>query len=319
MKKTLIVLMLFAIVPAIAFADGNHITIGLSKLMSHPALDRIEEGIKDYLATTGYRDQIKYNDQNANGELTQAALIAQIFKDADTDLNVAIATPTAQAISNLIQDKPLVYATVTDPDAAGLSDLPYVCGTSDMVPIESHLEILMELKPIKHLGIVYTSGETNAVAVLEKMTALAKEKGIEVISAGVTNSSEVRVAAESIIDRVDAMYVSTDNVVISAIASLSDVCFNHKVPLFSADTTSSYDTDVLIAGGFDYYKSGILTGELIEKVLDGTKPEDIGVQYLSTADLEIYVNLDVAEAIGIEIPENVLSNASIIIKDGSVL
>ena len=179
--------------------------------------------------------------------------------------------------------------------------------------------VCSELKPIKHLGIVYTSGETNAVAVLEKMTALAKEKGIEVISAGVTNSSEVRVAAESIIDRVDAMYVSTDNVVISAIASLSDVCFNHKVPLFSADTTSSYDTDVLIAGGFDYYKSGILTGELIEKVLDGTKPEDIGVQYLSTEDLEIYVNLDVAEAIGIEIPENVLSNASIIIKDGSVL
>ena len=87
----------------------------------------------------------------------------------------------------------------------------------------------------------------------------------------------------------------------------------------SSDTTSSYDTDVLIAGGFDYYKSGILTGELIEKVLDGTKPEDIGVQYLSTEDLEIYVNLDVAEAIGIEIPENVISNASIIIKDGSVL
>lgn len=112
------------------------------------------------------------------------------------------------------------------------------------------------------------------------------------------------------------MYVATDNTVISAITALSDVCIAAKVPLFSADTTSSFDTDVLLAGGFDYYKSGLLTGQLIEKVIKGTKPTEIGMTLLDEASLELYINLDVADKLGITIPEDMKANAAYLIKDG---
>ena len=70
-----------------------------------------------------------------------------------------------------------------------------------------------------------------------------------------------------------------------------------------------------MAGGFDYYQSGRLTGEIIKRVLDGEKPEDIGTVYLDK--LEIYINLDVAEKLGISIPDDILTDAVYIIENGN--
>lgn len=299
------------------YAQKKVYKIGISKLLAHPALDAIEEGIKDYLDSTDYA--FEYDVQNANGEVTAASQIAQVFKDEGTDLNIGIATPTAQALANVCVDTPLIYSSVTDPTAAGLvgKGMENIAGVSDMVPVAAHLSLIMQIVPeLESLGMVYTSGEANGIVLMEAMKAAAEDEGVNLITASVANSSEVRMAAESIIDRVDAVYVATDNTVISAITALSDVCMAHRIPLFSADTTSSYGTDVLLAGGFDYYASGLLTGEIVERYLDGEDLEDIGVVYLDQESLEIYLNMDVASTLGLTIPESISDSAAIIVSDG---
>lgn len=301
------------------YAQNKVYKIGISKLLAHPALDAIEEGIKDYLDSTGYA--FEYDVQNANGEVTAASQIAQVFKDEGTDLNIGIATPTAQALANVCVDTPLIYSSVTDPTAAGLvgKGMENIAGVSDMVPVAAHLSLIMQIVPeLESLGMVYTSGEANGIVLMEAMKAAAEDEGVDLITASVANSSEVRMAAESIIDRVDAVYVATDNTVISAITALSDVCMAHRIPLFSADTTSSYGTDVLLAGGFNYYASGLLTGEIVERYLDGENLEDIGVVYLDQESLEIYLNMDVASALGLTIPETIADSAAIVVSGGRV-
>lgn len=293
--------------------SDENLQIGISKLISHPALDAIEEGIKDYLNENGV--VAAYETQTANGEISTASSIAQLFKTKGKDLVVGIATPTAQALANVFTDIPVVFATVTDPEAAGLMGIENVAGTSDMVPVKEQLNLIERITEAKSIGMVYTSAESNGITLMETMRKACEEKGIELVTASVSNSAEVMMAAQSIIDRVDAMYVSTDNTVISAIASLSEVCSSNNVPLFSSDTTSSFGTEVLMAGGFDYYQSGRLTGEIIKRVLDGEKPEDIGTVYLDK--LEIYINLDVAEKLGISIPDDILTDAVYIIENGS--
>ena len=293
--------------------SDENIQIGISKLISHPALDAIEEGIKDYLNENGI--VAAYETQTANGEISTASSIAQLFKTKGKDLVVGIATPTAQALANVFTDIPVVFATVTDPEAAGLMGIENVAGTSDMVPVKEQLNLIERITGAKSIGMVYTSAESNGITLMETMRKACEEKGIELVTASVSNSAEVMMAAQSIIDRVDAMYVSTDNTVISAIASLSEVCSSNNVPLFSSDTTSSFGTEVLMAGGFDYYQSGRLTGEIIKRVLDGEKPEDVGTVYLDK--LEIYINLDVAEKLGISIPDDIITDAVYIIKNGS--
>ena len=318
--KKFIVLALVVIAAALTavFAQGSpefdgRLQVGISKLMVHPALDSIEQGIKDYLADNNI-DAV-YETQTANGEISTAASIAQLFQTEGKDIVVGIATPTAQALANVFTDTPVVFATVTDPESAGLTGLPNVCGTSDMVPVKEQLRLIEEVTGAKTLGMVYTSSEANGITLMEAMKAACEEAGVELVTASVSNSSEVMMAAQSIIDRVDAMYVSTDNTVISAISALSEVCSDSNVPLFSADTTSSFGTEVILAGGFDYYQSGRLTGEVIKRILDGEKPEDIGTLYLE--NLEIYVNLDTADKLGIEIPTDILESASYVIKDGA--
>lgn len=301
------------------YAQNKVYKIGISKLLAHPALDAIEEGIKDYLDSTGYA--FEYDVQNANGEVTAASQIAQVFKDEGTDLNIGIATPTAQALANVCVDTPLIYSSVTDPTAAGLvgKGMENIAGVSDMVPVAAHLSLIMQIVPeLESLGMVYTSGEANGIVLMEAMKAAAEDEGVDLITASVANSSEVRMAAESIIDRVDAVYVATDNTVISAITALSDVCMAHRIPLFSADTTSSYGTNVLLAGGFDYYASGLMTGEIVERYLDGENLEDIGVVYLDQESLEIYLNMDVASALGLTIPETIADSAAIVVSGGRV-
>ena len=293
--------------------SDENLQIGISKLISHPALDAIEEGIKDYLNENGV--VAAYETQTANGEISTASSIAQLFKTKGKDLVVGIATPTAQALANVFTDIPVVFATVTDPEAAGLMGIENVAGTSDMVPVKEQLNLIERITEAKSIGMVYTSAESNGITLMETMRKACEEKGIELVTASVSNSAEVMMAAQSIIDRVDAMYVSTDNTVISAIASLSEVCSSNNVPLFSSDTTSSFGTEVLMAGGFDYYQSGRLTGEIIKRVLDGEKPEDIGTVYLDK--LEIYINLDVAEKLGISIPDDILTDAVYIIENGN--
>lgn len=293
--------------------SDENIQIGISKLISHPALDAIEEGIKDYLNENGI--VAAYETQTANGEISTASSIAQLFKTKGKDLVVGIATPTAQALANVFTDIPVVFATVTDPEAAGLMGIENVAGTSDMVPVKEQLNLIERITGAKSIGMVYTSAESNGITLMETMRKACEEKGIELVTASVSNSAEVMMAAQSIIDRVDAMYVSTDNTVISAIASLSEVCSSNNVPLFSSDTTSSFGTEVLMAGGFDYYQSGRLTGEIIKRVLDGEKPEDIGTVYLDK--LEIYINLDVAEKLGISIPDDIITDAVYIIENGN--
>ena len=184
----------------------------------------------------------------------------------------------------------------------------------DVVPLQSHFDLIQRLTGARSIGMVYTSGEANGISLMEGMKAVAEENGVEFIAASVATSAEVKVAAASIIDRVDAMYVATDNTVVSAISALSDVCASAGVPLFSADTTSAEQADVLIAGGFDYYASGRLTGEIVMRLLSGESPADIGTAYLE--DLELYVNNDAADRLGITIPDDILENAAVLIENG---
>lgn len=326
MKKTLLTLFALIFTSLMLFSSpaaettestteesSTPITIGISQLIAHPALDQITQGIQDYLDQQGVNYTVDV--QIANGEVATCAQIAQLFKDNNYDYVVGVATPTAQALANFITDKPIVYATVTDPDAAGLSGIDTICGTTDQPPVAAHLELIQEITGgIKSLGMLYTSIEANGISLMESMKAAAEAAGVEFVTQAVNNSSEVKAAAQAIADRVDAIYIGTDNTVISAINGVADVCLEYGIPLVTADTTSSFGTNVLLSGGFNYYNSGLQTGRMLYDIINGASPKDLGMEYVEQE--EIYVNLDVAKQLGITIPDDILSEAVYVIENG---
>lgn len=297
--------------------------IGISKIVSHPALDAVEKGIQDELAAQ--KIDVDYDLQNANGEISTAASIANKFQSERVRLAVGIATPTAQALVNTLKDTPVIYSAVTDPVKAGLvSSLSkgekFVTGVSDMTPVRQQIELLLKIKKIKRLGHIYTSSEENAVVLAGIVKQVCKDLGIEFVETTVSKSSEVKQAIEAIIDRVDAIYISTDNTVVSALSSVTEVAMKKKIPVMSADPSSAETFDILAAWGFDYYKMGRATGRMIAEILNGKKPEDIPARFMTEAsDIDLLVNLDVAEKLGLAIPDDIVKNANKVIKDGKLI
>jgi len=311
MKKTLYATMALVLIVA-GFAGcakstaKKELTIGISKIVAHPALDAVEKGIQDELAAQNIT--AKYDLQNANGDVNTATQIATKFKADKVDVVVAIATPTAVAAANVIKDKPVIFATVTDPVGAGLVDADNmgkgnVTGLSDKLDVKANLALFQRVAGIKTLGYIYTSSEANSASSLADVQAATDALGIALVTQSITNSSEVKQATEAIIGRVDGIYLTTDNTVFSALPALVEVARNNKKPVFSADTTGAMEGGCLIASGFDYYKAGRATGKIIADVIGGKKPAEIPVKYITEpSETDFLVDLDAAKNCGITFP-----------------
>ncbi|WP_246152973.1 ABC transporter substrate-binding protein [Oryzomonas rubra] len=328
MEKKLGVLLVFLAVSLMVatslFAANppKKVLIGISKIVAHPALDAVEKGIKDELAAS--KIAAEYDQQNANGDIGTASSISNKFKSEKVTLAVGIATPTAQSLVNTLKGTPVVFSAVTDPVKAGLvaslkKGGKMVTGVSDMTPVKQQIQLLLKIKKIKRLGHIYTSSEENAVVLAGVVKQACKELGIEYVETTVSKSSEVKEATQAIIRRVDALYISTDNTVVSAMSAVADVAVKNKVPIMSADPSSAEKYAVLAAWGFDYYKVGRATGKMIVEILKGKKPEQMPTRFMTkTSDVDLLVNLDVARKLGLTVPKDIVKSANRVVENGKL-
>ena len=291
--------------------DGSEsYKIGINQLVQHPALDEATAGFKQAFADAGA--EVEWDEQNANGEQPTALTIAQQFANADLDLALAVATPAAQAtVQNLI-DIPVLFTAVTDPVSAELvesMDAPgsNVTGTSDEAPIDQQLELLKDLVPeAKNVGIVYASGEVNSQVQVDAATEAAKGLDLEIKTQTVTSVNEIQQAVEALGD-VDAIYVPTDNMVVSGIASLVQVAEGKKIPVIGAEA-GTVEGGAAATIGIDYTELGRQTGEMALRILrDGEDPAEMPVE--KATEFTYVVNEEAAKNQGIEIPENILAEA----------
>lgn len=274
--------------------------IGITQIVDHPALNAVRQGVMDVLAEAGYveGENVEYILGNAQGDFSVAMSIAQNFLAQGVDLVVSIATPTSQAAVQVFKDTgvPVVFSAVTDPVGAGLTGYPNVTGTSDMIDVSSDLALLKKLVPgLAKVGIVYNPGEANSAILTDMAVAAGKEMGLEVIAAAAENTAAVPLAAQSLIGRVQAIYITTDNTVVSALESVVDVAKSEGLPLLVADPTS-LERGALVCTGFDYYDHGRMTGEVVLEILGGKSPSEIPVRYQKGTQL--WLNLDMAAEMG---------------------
>ena len=299
------------------------VKIGIAKIVQHVALDSVEQGIVDYLKDNGI--DAEYDLQNANGDVNTAAQIALKYKDENVDVAVGIATPVALALANSIKDIPVVFGTITDPLGAGLvTTLDHgegnVTGMSDAIPTEQHIALFKEIAGIKTLGYIYTSSEANSVSSLELVKNACQKLGLNLVTQSIANSSEVKQAAETIVNRVDGIYLTTDNTVFSALSSLIQVFEKAKKPIFSGDVTGAMNGGCVIASGFNYYKAGRATGEMVLQILNGKKPSELPVRFMTEPeDFDLLFDLDSAKNCGIELPKKYLDTASMIFENGKLI
>lgn len=293
-------------------ADGKSYKVAISQIVEHPSLDATREGflaaLKDAGLTEG--DNLTVDYQNAQNDQSNNLSIAQKLATEDNDLILAIATPSAQAVVQSVKnDTPILFAAVTDPiDAKLVKDLEKpggnVSGASDTNPeaITRLMDFIAKQFPnVKKLGIIINEGEANAVVMAAKAQEALDKHGIELVKAPVTNTSEVKQAAESLVGRADALYITLDNTVVNGVDSIIQTAKDNKLPFFSSDR-DTVEKGAFATVGFKYYDHGYQVGEMAAEVLkNGTSPGEMKVA--KQEKLDLILNLKSAQDQGIEVTD----------------
>lgn len=309
-----IVLALLAGTGAFAQQAQQKVTVAVTAIVEHPALDAARDGVKKALEEAGYKDGVNltFRYESAQGSPATAAQIAQKLAGENPNVIVAIATPSAQAVVTATQTIPVVFTAVTDPVAAQIvkdRQAPggNVTGISDFSPLEAQFELIKELLPsAKRIGVAYNPGEANSVALLNAIKALAPARGLQIVEAPAGRTADVSAAAQNLVGKVDAIYLPTDNTIISALGTVLAVGIDNKLPVFTGDTESVQKGSVASIG-FDYFQVGVETGAVVVRVLKGEKPGAIPVRNASGSNLVI--NAKAAAAMGVTIPPAVRARA----------
>ena len=299
-------------------SDGEKTyTIGISQFAEHGSLDNCREGFLEGLKEEGIEEgkNLKVDVKNAAADQGTTKQISDGFVSDKVDLICAIATPSAQAAYNsaMNSDIPVVYTAVTDPIAAKLANedgtpVGNVTGTSDELPIKAQLEMIREMLPdATKIGIMYTTSEVNSVSALEKYKDLAGDYGFTIVEKGVTQTADISLATDELLDEVDCISNLTDNTVVNSLATILDKANEKNIPVFGSEI-EQVKIGCVAAEGLDYIALGKQTGKMAAQILKGEKKAS-EMNFETITEPGFYVNTAVAENLGITVPQELADNA----------
>lgn len=312
LTRILVFLAIAALLPFSAFAQAAKTpVIGIVQLVEHVALDSAYHGFVKALEDKGYKDgeniKIDYRNAQANQDILNS--IADHFVGDKVDLILAIATPAAQAMAAKTDTIPILGTAITDYVVAKLAksnEAPgfNVSGTTDMNPVAGQMDLLLKMVPTaKTVGLLYTSSEDNSILQIRIAKEALDKLGLKYEEVTVNNSNDVQQAAQSLVDKCDALYVPTDNVIASSIPIVSEVFSAAKKPIICGES-GMLKGGATATVGINYYNLGYQTGLMAVEALNGADVAKMPIE--AQKDFEFAVNKQNCDAIGLAIPEDLV-------------
>ena len=309
----------------LVLCDSDHSSnlpvVAITQIVEHPALDATYRGIVDELksADCAHSKTIEIVFECAQGSPLLASQIAQKFVGNKPDVIVGIGTTSAQTLRVANDDSgiPIVFSSVTDPRSAQLVDnyeAPegVTTGVSNWIAIKPQIEVIKEIVPrIKAIGVIYNPGEANSETLVGIIRDVAQEYNIKLVKASASDSSEVGQAAQSLIGKVDAIFISNDNTALSAFESVVKAGEDGDIPVFVSDT-DMIERGAVAALGPNQYDIGRQTGEQVLKILKGIEIEAIPVELPRSSDL--HINLQASQNIDLIIDPSIIKQSKRTIK-----
>jgi len=295
--------------------SAKMIRIGEHQIVAHPALDNDSKGFKAALEEEGFIEgkNVTFDRQNAQGEQPNCAIIARKFVDDKVDLIHAISTPNAQATAKITKNIPVVFSSVTDPVKTGIVPKmgktgTNITGVSDRWPIALQCEMYQDFMPhVKRWGTIYNPGDINVTFHIKEMKETLEGMGAKLIEAHISSSSEVMQAAQSLVGRVDAIHITSDNTAVSAFEALVKVCNENNIPLFAGDR-DSVPRGAIAAYGLDYFLVGYTAGKMAARILKGEDPGNVPAGM--AAGYSLWLNLKAAQEQDAKLPQTLLEKAA---------
>ena len=265
-------------------ASKETVKVGILQLMDQTALTEARKGFEAELAKAGYKGKrIKIDYVNAQGDQANLKTMSDRLARGKNDVNLAIATPAAQALQKADKKTPLLFTAITDPKSAGLvTNLTKpdknATGVTDLVAISDQIDLLHKTFPqAKTIGLMYNAGEPNSVYQIKQAKVHLKKLGLRYQIKTAATTNDVQQAAESLAKDVDALYLPADNVMAAAMPTIGKVAKEKQIPVVPAASTMVKDGGT-ITKGIDYRDLGKQTAKMAIKLLKGTSVKKLAVE-----------------------------------------
>lgn len=291
-------------------SEAANMNIGILQYMEHDSLSKAREGFVSELEKADYieGENLTINYQNAQGDQANLQSMSESLK-GENEVILSIATPAAQSLATVTQEDPILFTAVTDPVDAGLvadNEVPggNVTGTSDMVPIEDQVALLLSLaKDAQTVGIIYNSSEPNSKIQADLAQEAIEAEGLEVKTLTVTSTNDVQQVMTTLAQEVDAVYIPTDNTLASTMPTVGEIALEYKLPVIPG-SAEMVEAGGLATYGINYEELGRQTAKMALRIIEeGADTAEMPVE--TSNNLELVINEEVAESLGID-PESII-------------
>ena len=283
-----------------ATTDAKSYKIAVVQQLDHASLDEIRTAVEAELDAKAAEKgiTIEYKDFNGQNDATTLNQIGTQVVSDGYDAIIPIATLAAQCMATAAESTktPVIYAAISDPAAADLTDIDYVTGTSDALNTQSIMDMMFAAQPdIQTVGLLYSNSEANSTTPIAEAKAYLDSKGIAYVEKTGNTNDEIMTAASSMVGQVDAVFTPTDNVVMAAAAAVSETLTKGGIPFYTG-ADSFVTAGAFATCGVNYTDLGTYTADMALDILEtGTVPAyhvmDGGI---------ITVNTETADALGID-------------------
>lgn len=284
--------------------------VAIANFGPHASLDASIQGIKDELARNGYIEQhnLRYEIVDVGFD---ASLIPQMLahlKNQHPKVLVAMTTPVAQYAKGMIQDVPIIYSVITNPVNAGLIASPQtpdtnMTGSSDKQDLALLLDFAKTLldKP-KRVGILYSTAESNDLALLKMLKEAANKHQMQVVAVPIAEARDVPLAMQKFKNKADLIYVGGSGAIQPTLPVIAALSREMGIPVFNMNEDAVKEDMVLASFGVNYHKVGVNTGKLVASVLQGKCVTSLPPIYPSRADHQAFVSQRNAAQLKIALP-----------------
>ena len=258
--------------------DATTYKVAIVQQLDHASLDEIRTAIEAELDAKAAEKgiTIEYKDFNGQNDATTLNQIGTQVVSDGYDAVIPIATMAAQCMATACESTktPVIYAAISDPAAADLTDIDYVTGTSDALNTQSIMDMIFAVQPeAKTIGLLYSNSEANSTTPIAEAKAYLDAKGIAYVEKTGNTNDEIMTAANALVGQVDAVFTPTDNVVMAAAAAVSETLTNAGIPVYTG-ADSFVTAGAFATCGVNYTELGTYTADMALDILEtGTVPE----------------------------------------------
>jgi putative ABC transport system substrate-binding protein len=300
---------------------GKIPTVGILGPTTPAAQPEWTAGFIQRLRELGWIDgrNVAIEPRRAEGRIERLAEIASELVRLNVDVIVTSGTAAVVAAKKVTTNVPIVFVGAGDPVGSGLVGSlarpgGNVTGQSNQQPDTAgkRLELLREVVPgLQRLAIMVNVNAPASLGELREVQAMSSALRLKAATLEIRRAEDIAFAFAALMGRPQALYVVTDPLLTANRVRITTLALAARLPTIYT-FRDNVDAGGLMSYGPDLTDQFRRAGDLVDKILRGTKPADIPVEQPTKFDLVI--NLTTAKALGLTVPATLLARADGVIE-----